>query len=343
MTNYVLNLWYMAAWEEEIAGDALLARTLLDEEWLLFRKQDGAGYAMLSDRCPHRFAPLHKGKREDDRIACPYHGLVYDSAGACVHNPFSEVIPPRARLDSLPVLARHGALWFWPGDPDRADPALIPDFSVLDTPEPMVRGRTWFAANYEIVTDNLMDLSHAEFLHVETFRTEGKIFAGSYKVREEGDGAIWSSWDMRDTKRPAWLTALPEDARLDEWLEMRWHAPASMLLHVGFTRAGRPRAEAPVPEMVNPHIITPETARCSHYFFTRAPGEESEALARQVFDLEDRPMLESIQAYMGDADFWELEPAILRVDAGGVRARRRLMQLRRHENAPAPSELAASA
>jgi hypothetical protein len=39
-----------------------------------------------------------------------------------------------------------------------------------------------------------------------------------------------------------WLTALPKNARLD----VRWHAPASMLLHIGFTLTGRPREKAPV-------------------------------------------------------------------------------------------------
>ncbi len=337
MADYVRNAWYMAAWEEEVAGDAMLARTLLDAPWLIYRRQEGSGYVIMSDRCPHRLAPLHRGRRTGDTVACPYHGLEFGPDGMCTRNPFSEVIPPHARVDSLPTCARHGAVWFWPGEPARADPERIPDFSVLDDPKPMVRGRTHFKANYEIVTDNLMDLSHAEFIHVETFRTEGKIFAGAHSVVETDDGAIWSNWSMRNTKRPAWLTALPDDARLDEWLEMRWHAPASMLLHIGFTLAGAPREDAPVPGMANPHIITPETQTSSHYFFTREPGEESAAMAHQVFEAEDRPMLESIQLAMGEKDFWDWKPVILNVDAAGIRARRRLMRMRREETGEAGS------
>jgi vanillate O-demethylase monooxygenase subunit len=49
MAPYVRNLWYMAAWEREIEGDALLERTLLDEPWLIFRLDDGSGYAMLAN------------------------------------------------------------------------------------------------------------------------------------------------------------------------------------------------------------------------------------------------------------------------------------------------------
>ena len=333
MADYVRDVWYMAAWEEEIIADSMLARTLLDEPWLIYRRKEEPGYVMMSDRCPHRFAPLHRGQRSGDTIACPYHGLTFNAVGQCTHNPFSELIPPNAKIGICPTVARYGAIWFWPGDPALADPAAIPDFTVLDDPVPMARGKTLFNANYEIITDNLMDLSHAEFVHVETFRTEGKIFAGAHKVEESADGAIWSNWSMRNTKPPAWLAGLAEGTRLDEWLEMRWHAPASMLLHIGFTLAGQPRAAAPVPGMVNPHIITPETRTSSHYFYTSGPDEESRALARKVFDEEDRPMLEAIQATMGETDFWDLTPVILNVDAGGIRARRRLMQMRRHEQA----------
>jgi hypothetical protein len=46
-----------------------------------------------------------------------------------------------------------------------------------------------------------------------------------------------------------------------------------------------------------------------------------------------RGMLEAIQATMGETDFWDLTPVILNVDAGGIRARRRLMQMRRSEQA----------
>lgn len=334
MADYVRNLWYMAAWEEEVVGDARLPRTLLDEPMLIYRKEDG-GYVMMTDRCPHRLAPLHKGQRSGDTIACPYHGLEFNAAGQCTRNPFSDLIPPHARVKTYPAVGRYGVIWFWPGDADQADDSLIPDFSALDAPKPIVRGRMNFGANYEIINDNLLDLSHVEFIHPESFRTEGKIFAGQYDAEETADGAIWSRWSMFNTVPPAFLEHVPKDVRLDEWIDMRWHAPASMLLHIGFTHAGTPRESAPFPGMVNPHIITPETTTSSHYFFTRDPGDESEALANQVFEDEDRPMLEWIQRTMGDKDFWDWKPVILHVDAAGIRARRRLMKLRRAEQASA--------
>ena len=85
--TYLRNAWYVAAWSDDLVEGQLLARTILKEPIVLFRKSDG-NVAALQDRCPHRFAPLHMGKVVDgDRVQCPYHGLEFNASGACVLNP----------------------------------------------------------------------------------------------------------------------------------------------------------------------------------------------------------------------------------------------------------------
>lgn len=42
-------------------------------------------------------------------------------------------------------------------------------------------------------------------------------------------------------------------------------------------------------------------------------------------------MLHAQQEAMGSADFWDLRPVVLPSDAGAIRVRRRMMQLRRAE------------
>jgi vanillate O-demethylase monooxygenase subunit len=86
----------------------------------------------------------------------------FGAAGQYVHSPSAHKAAVQARVRTMPVVTRHGAIWFWPGDPAQAGEAEIPDFSVLDSDTPMTRGRTRFAANYQIVADNLLDLSHVE-------------------------------------------------------------------------------------------------------------------------------------------------------------------------------------
>jgi vanillate O-demethylase monooxygenase subunit len=85
--------------------------------------------------------------------------------------------------------------------------------------------------------------------------------------------------------------------------------------------------------MLNPHIITPETQRSSHYFYTSETGEEAAELARRVFVEEDEPMIEAVQEALGDMDFWEAGPISLASDAGALRARRQLIKLRQAEAA----------
>lgn len=333
MQPYVRNLWYMAAWAEEIPEGGFLARTLLDHPWLVLREGDG-GYAMLADRCPHRFAPLSRGRREGDTIFCGYHGLGFNPAGQCVHNPFGEKLPPTARVAVMPVVERNSILWFWPGAPEQADTSQIPDFSFVEGPAEHQRAHLTMRANYELVTDNLMDLSHAEFLHRQTFGVNGSLFSGRHEVKNDDTGAVWNNWDMDESMPPDWAKPLVEpNARVDQWLHMRWHAPASMALSIGMARVGTHRSDLVVPPMLNPHIITPETTRTSHYFYTSEPGEGAAELARRVFVEEDEPMIEAVQQSLGDADFWDAGPISLASDAGALRARRQLLKLRQAEAA----------
>lgn len=332
MSDYVRNCWYMAAWAGEVPEGGFLARRLLDQPWLLWREADGS-WAMVADRCPHRFVPLSRGRFAEGLIACGYHGLTFDGTGACVHNPFGGELPPAARLETMPVVERHGGLWFWPGDPALADPAAIPDFAFIDVGPAVGRAHYVMAVNYELIADNLLDLSHAEFLHVESFGTNGSLFShGAQSVEQDESGAIWNRWDMTGAPPPGWAAPmLGEGETVDQALHIRWHAPASLALFIRMTRSAS--GEALVPAMANPHILTPETQGATHYFFTHEPGAEAEAMARRVFLEEDEPMIAAQAEAMGAADFWDMRPVILPSDAAAIRARRRLMQLRRAEAA----------
>lgn len=327
---YVRNAWYMAAWASEVPESSFLARRLLDKPWLLWREADGR-WSMVADRCPHRFVPLSRGTFAEGRIACGYHGLTFDGSGTCVHSPFGGPVPETARLATMPVVERHGGLWFWPGDGDAADPALIPDFDFIDAGGPIERAQYVMAVPYELIADNLLDLSHAEFLHVESFGTNGSLFShGAQSVEQDATGAIWNKWDMTGAPPPGWaMPMLAEGETVDQKLHIRWHAPASLALFIEMRRSGA--AEPMVPPMANPHILTPETATSTHYFFTHAPGEAEAAMARRVFLEEDEPMIAAQAEAMAGEDFWDARPLILPSDKAAVLARRKLMQMRREQ------------
>ena len=334
--GFLRNTWYVAAWDDELIAGKLLHRRLLGESVVLFRDSQGRVSA-LHDRCPHRFAPLHLGKVEGDAVQCQYHGLRFNGQGECVHNPHGP-IPRAARITTYPVAERHSVIWIWMGHPDRADPALIPDFSFND-PDRFWVGKGYLSvkSGYLLEVDNIMDLSHTEFLHATTLGSSG-ISKGRYLTEREGE-TIWSKRltdgeIMNDELCDA--MGVPRGAPVDRWINVRWQAPANMALFAGAVPAGRPHAEGR--ETPTTHCFTPETETTTHYWygisFPRAMGELAEKMAREQvaylrapFEMEDLPMLEGQQANMGDAEFWSLKPLLLAGDAGGVMARRHLAKL----------------
>ena len=166
--TFLRNCWYMAAWLDELPAEGGLARTFLDEPVFLFRDDAGAAHALL-DRCPHRFAPLSRGKIEGDAVVCAYHGLAFDGSGACLRNPHGPVLRSLA-VRSYPVAEAHRALWIWMGDKVRADLPAIPELSFLSAaPETAFnRGYVHGAGNYQLYVDNILDLSHTDYLHPTT-------------------------------------------------------------------------------------------------------------------------------------------------------------------------------
>jgi phenylpropionate dioxygenase-like ring-hydroxylating dioxygenase large terminal subunit len=338
--SFIKNAWYMAGWSEALS-DQLLSRRLFDRQIALFRKQDGS-IAALADRCPHRFAPLSKGEKIGDAVQCGYHGLTFDGSGACIRNPFSEKIPAAAKVQSWAVVERHDILWLWGGDPAAADTATIPDFSMTANSATVraVHGYTLLEAPYEFATDNLMDLSHIEFVHKGTFAGAGVIFAGKHDVQDEGD-TLRSNWWMPGVKAPPHTQGIyPPDMDTDHWLDMRWNAPASMQLDIGATPAGGPRTDGFIVQQA--HIVTPASATTAHYFWatTRMHDLDSaevdgflRALFGQAFDEEDKPMIKAAYDNLEGQDFWDAQPLSLGIDTGGTRARRKIQAMIKAENA----------
>src|SRR5687768_1305498 len=183
--SYVRNCWYVAAWDHEIGRD-MLRRIILDEPVLLYRTVEGKAVA-LEDRCCHRQAPLSMGKLIGDVVKCPYHGLEFDTTGACVKVPSQERVPPSARVRSYPVVERNHWVWLWTGDPAKADPALIEDFHWLDDPNWGYGGNYLHVeANYLLLVENLLDTTHLPFLHPNTLGTDAFARPES-EVSRQGD------------------------------------------------------------------------------------------------------------------------------------------------------------
>ena len=347
--TFLKNTWYVAAWSREVEPGKLLQRKLLNEYYVLFRDPDNHPRVLL-DRCPHRFAPLSMGKlcHETGVIECPYHGLQFSSAGVCVHNPHGDGrIPARALAPVLPVIERHSALWVWMGDPDKADPGLIPGFDFLDPDSHAVAcDRITINAHYELESDNILDLSHIEYLH-PLFSTPA-VSQGEYECVVEGD-TVWSKRSIANDELTPFLSGafgLEAGKRADRWLNARWNAPACMALWTGGVESGQPASAGR--EVVGAHIFTPETENRSHYFFSSSfpwtIGAEAQQMAEEsisaatgpegVFTTEDKPMLEAQAENMAGREFWSMKPIVLSIDAAAVQARRILAKKIQQEAQP---------
>jgi phenylpropionate dioxygenase-like ring-hydroxylating dioxygenase large terminal subunit len=67
-----------------------------------------------------------------------------------------------------PVAERFGHVWIWYGGYDNADPALIPDIPFLAfdrAPPTFARGFNFFHSTYELVLENILDLTHVDYVH----------------------------------------------------------------------------------------------------------------------------------------------------------------------------------
>ncbi|MES1205108.1 MAG: aromatic ring-hydroxylating dioxygenase subunit alpha [Pseudomonadota bacterium] len=94
--------WYVACLSSELSAKRPLARTIFGVPLVLFRDGDRAP-AALFDRCLHRNAALSAGTVVAGRLACAYHGWVYDAQGRCVEIPSLGPRPPAPSLPREPT------------------------------------------------------------------------------------------------------------------------------------------------------------------------------------------------------------------------------------------------
>jgi len=334
--SFLKNVWYPFAWSEEVTGD-LFSRTLLDEPIVAYRKQSGEAVA-LGDTCPHRFAPLHKGKLVDDCVQCPYHGLKFNDAGACVHNPLGDgKIPGAAKVRKYPLIERDTLLWIWMGKPEDADPSRLVDFGFLNNDAyAYTAGRVMtMPLRQDLMLDNLLDLTHAAYLHPTSLGIAAMAH-GQMCVSQTGNTVLVQNLYPNGLPSNVFSAtgACPADQPVDYWVDVRWDAPACMYFDAGVTPAGRPRSEGSL--LSSAQLLAPESEHKTHYFWRvyRNYMCDSAELTAAIEDAvtaviatEDEPIIQAVQGRMKGRDLWAMKPVLLSTDSGAVRVRRLLSQL----------------
>ena len=270
-TPLVRNCWYIAALSTE-GGRTLMDRTILGESMLLYRQQDGTPKAM-QNRCPHRGMPLSKGRLKGDTVICGYHGFNYDSHGKCILVPslgLEAKIPTTLQLRSFPVIEHAPFVWIWMGESDKADPALRPALPLFDDPAYRhIQGYFHTHTNYVPMHENVLDLTHAHFLHGEEVASLGFTQAPPEITVDKGTVRVVRK-ESGGTAPPHYAAAAGiADHKVERISDTLW---ASLAIIIGFATIrdlepalGQLRSEFHFQIL---HAFTPETQRTSRYFWS---------------------------------------------------------------------------
>lgn len=358
----IRNTWYVAAEPPEVAAGKLVGRTILGEPVVIGRTESGRLLA-LHDRCPHRFMPLSLGKIIGESLRCAYHGACFDAAGACTGVPGQDAAPPNARIRSYPLVERHGYIWIWMGDPALAgDLSSIPEFLYRSDHPDWDGGYGHFEsiqAGFQLINDNLIDITHAEFVHPESFGCEelrlyrnpvpgNEFVAGrmtwentargiTFRMRNlgvTGDAPFFRWMVSQGTGRDPYPDAFDFDMQVD------WGAPS----YTSFALNSRPAGADPARgfKVCNMHAVTPETETSSHYFYRSVKDFGDAKLTetflsgvRAIFS-QDRPLLEAQQRRVGSQDLFEQRPISFAGDMLQLKARRLVQDLGAAEAAARP-------
>jgi vanillate O-demethylase monooxygenase subunit len=315
---FLTDFWYVAGWRSEFESVGPHARTIIDQPIVLYRDRKNKLVA-LADRCAHRWAPLSLGRVEGDTLRCMYHGIRFGPDGACVAIPEQDVIPPKMCVRAYPVIERNKLVWVWMGSPDLADASLVPDLAALDQDGRKISfGSLDYKANYALIADNLLDLSHIGFLHENTAGrpvASGNLARACYlpggsEAKTIDHGVRVESWVSGPAARNVLLPAAVPDG--DLWTRTDFLVPGIFISEdrmYPYGVAERSGFRVPDPNIaalsdaISVQAVTPVSDRKTRYFYSFSPGaddvpaSEFEAMWTVVKDTfaEDLKMIEAQQ------------------------------------------------
>lgn len=356
---FIYNRWYVAALSSEV-GEVPLARTILGHPVVLYRKADGTPVA-LADRCPHRRYPLSLGKLRGDTLECGYHGFTFDCEGGCVSVPGQDQIPSRARVETYPVIQQGVWIWIWIASPstagvsDSRSPQAVatdprdsgpPDKTRLPETPWLVDGNEWkvvssmapLAARYELLVDNLLDLSHETYLHAGYIGTPEVAATPIATSMDQVAGVVRVERHMHNVECPTFYARSTKiEGRIDRWQDIEYFAPGYYLLHSRIAPAGMPLADdGSDPNAFHMKIsygITPSTETSTYDFwavsrdFALDDEEVSDALYKlnETVVSQDVTALDALEHRIAvDRDEFEVS---IKIDRGGLAARRLLQEM----------------
>jgi vanillate O-demethylase monooxygenase subunit len=332
---FPIDRWYVAGFSWEFQ-DKPVPRTLLGHPVVLFRAN--GSIAALEDRCCHRHLPLSRGHIEGSAIRCGYHGLLFAPDGRCIEIPGQQQIPKMACVRAYPLQERNQIVWIWMGRTPQSQPTSdAPAHAWHDDPLYQFKGDVYhYKAPWQLIHDNLLDLSHLGYVHTRTIGGNASIHFKPEMTVADGPDWVRVVRHMHNSEPPpTYLEAWPFAGPIDRWQEIEFRV-SHFLIWTGGIETGTGNlhelARAGF-HMRGFHGITPETESTSFYFWTISsnrnparPGmaEKIHGDTALTFD-EDRVVIEA--QYANRARVPHLAPMGIHVDGPLNRARRIVARL----------------
>jgi len=249
-------------------------------------------------------------------------------------------IPPRAFVKKYHVVEQDSFVWIWFGSEGNEVPHSEPPVYEVHRDESFVYGGDVYRyqAPYQLIHDNLLDLSHLGYVHLHTIGGDAHTHMNAkFTIKSEGENVLLKRYLPNSTPPPTYTAAYPFKGKVDRWQEIEFHV-SHLRIWTGAVDLGTYDLDDPDRKgfhMRGFHGITPETDETSFYFWTIATNPENNVeeikqkvveQTRLTFD-EDKVVVEA--QYQNMKRFEEQPLIHIHVDAGPTRARKIIEKLKK--------------
>lgn len=323
--QFLRNYWYVGAWSYEV-NNTPLARTLLNQQLVFFRTSGGEA-VVLEDRCPHRFAPLSLGRVDGNVLECGYHGFAFGADGNCLRIPAMDKVPDAIRVRRYPTIELNGWLYVWMGDADLADESKLPPYYQMGEDKWVGSGETLhMAADYRLIRDNLLDLSHAKYVHRQTLATNEVDETPITTTTEEDIVGVLRRMENIEPS-PFWSKAGDLKDRIIHRQLTEYHPSCNIVIRLRGMTIPKIALEKVIGFRVL-NALVPETDTTTHYFwwlgrdFDLENSKLTEFMHKANADtfLEDKRVIEAQQREIDRVA--DTRPIVVPADAGVEAARK---------------------
>lgn len=185
--SHLRSAWFAVTLSRKV-GRAPQRFLLLGRPIVLVRL-DGQRVVGFEDRCPHRHAPLSRGRCVDGQLQCPYHGWRFDTQGRLHALPGA---PPGQRLPDIHartvcVTECDGVIWARYRGDGRDLPARIRTMATWDR---KFLWQTEWRGHIVDVLENVLDPLHTHFVHSGLVRQGGVRHAVRVRLQSDDEGFV---------------------------------------------------------------------------------------------------------------------------------------------------------